>query len=221
MAKFIPDGWRMSPTGARRFKEEIGRIEGIVRRRCSKYNLQSMSMEDLLQEARLAAAYAVDSYKPERGSFDGYIGVVVGNAVAMVAAESLAQRRQPYTHTQDLNTGEWKRVPVRSSELFEEAHNDPAPTPEQRLRAREDDVDSTLRSIDLDRELEALGLSDDARALLRLKLSPPPELWVRARNLNRGRYKINAGLMAEHLDWPRTRLQRAAQELNSKLEVAL
>jgi RNA polymerase sigma factor (sigma-70 family) len=220
MAKFIPDGWQMSPAGAQKYKQEIGRIEGIVRRRCSKYNLQSMSMEDLLQEGRLAAAYAVDSYKPDRGSFDGYIGVVVANAVAMVAAEALAQRRQSYTHVQDV-AGKWVRTPVRSSELFEDAHDDPAPNPEQRLRAREEEAEASLRALDLDRELQALGLSEDARTLLRMRLTPPPELWVRARNLNRGRYRINSALIAEHLGWPRQRLQRSSQELNSMLETVL
>lgn len=219
MAKYIPDGWRMSADGARRYKAEIGRIEGIVRKRVAKYSLQAQATEDLLQEGRFAAAYAVDTYSESRGSLNGYIGVVVANALAMVAAESLAQQRQTYTDVQQPD-GTWKKIPVRTSELFEDAHTDIAPTPIQRLARRDDQQERQMEVVDLDAELAARGFGDDARELIKLRLNPPPELWIEARNRNAGRYTLNAATLAEHLGWAKSRLTRASQEVNQLLNGA-
>src|SRR5258706_16429078 len=116
MAKYTPTGWTMSGEGQRRFEAMWQRVNAIVRKRVRKYTLASQDPDDLMQEGRLAAAYAVDTYNPERGNLDGYISRVVSNALAMVATEALAQDRQPYKSVQDAD-GTWRKSPINHVEL--------------------------------------------------------------------------------------------------------
>ena len=96
MANYIPQGWQSSPQGKLLYSQKVAEIEVVVQRHVRKFRLQSMPPDDLAQEARLAAAYAVDTYNSGRGSLMGYVHHLVYNALAMVAAECLAQRRTPH-----------------------------------------------------------------------------------------------------------------------------
>lgn len=207
----------MSTAGEHRFNQMYDRVEALVRKRVRKYNLETLDPDDLMQEGRLAAAYAVDTFQTERGNLDGYISTVVNNALAMVAAERLAQSRQPYKLTQELD-GTWKRSPSTHVELEpDDVMDDTKPSTHTRESARDlGDQSSELAGI-----LDGLKLGCDARRMLQVRLNTPPELWILARNINRGRMRIEANSVCCYLGWildfngepDRLRYQRALREL--------
>src|SRR3990172_12198230 len=96
MTNYLPKGWRCSDEGRQRYAELRPRVETLVSRRVRKWNLEWMGRADLLQEGRIAAMYAIDTFIPGKGKLDNYIGVIVENALAMVAGKALAQCRQPH-----------------------------------------------------------------------------------------------------------------------------
>lgn len=226
MAKFTPASWRCSAEGRDRFRQMTPRVVAIVRSRVRKYNLSAHTADDLAQEGMLAAAYAVDTWIPERGNIDGYISRVVTNALAMVAAEALTQSRQPYKQVMDLD-GTWRRVPVSHAELEHETATDDNLGEVQRslMASRE----LGIRSNQLAARLALLKLSDDARRLLELRLRTPAELWIMARNLNQGRMKVDANSVCRYLGWlmlhhtvpDRIRYQRAAREIRDQFRCVL
>lgn len=224
MAKFTPAGWKMSAEGTARFGRMYDRINAIIRKRTAKYNLAAHTRDDLMQEARLAAAYAVDSYVPERGNLDGYISRVVSNALAMVAAEALAQSRQPYKLVPEGDG--WRKVPISHVELENDSAIDETPLlhDEERGNARM----LAERSQTLGDKLAQLRLSADATAILRVRLQTPPELWILARNINRGRMRLEANSICRYFGWmagtdepDRMRYQRGARELREQFRVML
>lgn len=220
MAKFIPTGWKMSSEGAKLYSQHYVRVEQIVRKRVKKYNLTAIDPADLLQEGRLAAAYAVDTFQSGRGKLDGYVATVVDNALAMVAAEGLAQRRQPYAHIRD-SEGKWQRIPVHCAELEDDIATDHTPNARKVLLIREECASREFKRALARAKLDALGLSYDARAILDIKLHPPAELWVLSRNLNRGRHRINTDAIIRFLGWTKLRLLRALKELRNKMYIEL
>lgn len=220
MAKFIPNGWSMSTEGARLFSQHHVRVEQIVRKRIKKYNLTAIDPEDLLQEGRLAAAYAIDTYRTERGNLEGYISTVVENALAMVASESLAQRRQPYASVKDA-AGTWTRVPVHCAELEDDIATDTRPNARTTMQLREELAEREFRKAIGRAKLDELGLSNDSRTVLDIRLHPPAELWVMSRNLNRGRHRITTDSIARFLGWTKLRLARAVKELKIKTYIEL
>ena len=225
MAKYTPTGWVMSVDGERRFREMYQRVEAIVRRRVSKYKLSGHDRDDLMQEGRLAAAYAVDTFQAGRGNLDGYISTVVTNALAMVATEALAQSRQPYKQVQDPD-GSWRRVPVNHVELDDamvvgDAVDEP-------VKARDHARSMGNMALSIGDRIDQLKLSGDTKKLLQLRLQTPPELWVLARNMNRGRMKLETQSVCLYLGWvthtdepDRGRYQRAARELRDQFRLVL
>lgn len=225
MAKYTPNGWSMSREGERRFNEMYNRVESIVSKRVRKYKLPGMTRDDLMQEGRLAAAYAVDTYSSERGNLDGYISRVVINALAMVATEKLAQARQPHKQVQDPD-GSWRKVPINHVELEHDmmvggAVDEPV---QQRDAVRQ--VGSQALSVG--QRIDSLKLGSDAKKLLGLRLQTPPELWILARNMNRGRLKLETQSVCLYLGWvlhteepDRPRYQRASRELRDQFRLVL
>jgi hypothetical protein len=206
----------------------ILRINAIVKKRVRKYTLASLDPDDLMQEGRLAAAYAVDTYTAGRGNLDGYISTVVNNALAMVAAEALAQSRQPYKLVQELD-GTQRKVPINHVEIEHETAADEQL--DQLTERREHSRLMAARAALTESKLAQLGLSVDAHALLGLRLHTPPELWILARNLNRGRMKLEVVSVCLHLGWlnsfsdtpepDRHRYQRACRELRDQFRYVL
>lgn len=226
MAKFTPAGWRCSTQGAHKFQDMFERINAIVKKRVRKYSLPSLDAMDLMQEGLLAAAYAVDTYQPTRGNLDGYISTVVTNALAMVAAEALTQSRQPYKQVQEAD-GSWRRVPVGFVELAHEtAADDQLDQAIERI-ARQREL--AQRAHEMDERLNQLKLSEDAAALLGVRLRTPAELWILARNMNNGRMKLEANSVCTYLGWfapshpepDKLRYQRAAREIREQFRCVL
>lgn len=120
MAQFVPKDWQCSKGAREAFCKDYPAILKLVQQRARKfYALTAICPGDLTQEGMIAALYAVDSYKPERGKRDAYITTLVDNALGMIAAESRAQCRQPYTwvkvdeegEAQEALTARKKRAP--------------------------------------------------------------------------------------------------------------
>jgi len=214
----------MSIEGEKRFRGMLERVNAIVRKRVRKYNLASLDPDDLMQEGRLAAAYAVDTFTDGRGNLDGYISTVVSNALAMVAAEALAQARQPYKSVQDFD-GSWRKVPVCHIEIEDDTAIDETIAP---AIAREESRHLAQQTMSLEQKLANLKLSIDAKHLLQLRLHTPPELWVLARNMNRGRMKLEAQSVCRYMGWmletgdtDRLRYQRTTRELREQFRFVL
>lgn len=226
MAKYTPTGWAMSADGERKFTEMYQKINTIVRARVRKYNLPSVGVDDMMQEGRLAAAYAVDTYNPERGNLDGYISRVVSNALAMVATEALAQARQPYKTVQEPD-GSWRKTPVSHVELEHDMAVDDGA--DVSVEARDFARHRVAQSLSMEQRIDQLKLGSDARTLLQLRLHTPPELWILARNMNRGRLKLEANSICIYIGWTlgagtdpdRARYQRAARELREQFRYIL
>ena len=218
MAKYTPTGWTMSKEGAVKYRAHYARIDSIVQKRVRKYNLPGTDRDDLLQEGRLAAAYAVDTFAEQRGSLDRYISRVVDNALAMVAAEALAQKRQPYAWSLNVH-GEWERSPLPHSPL-EDAERIKCARPESSPQAPALDKERLLDRAAVRQEamaaLSALPISADAREVLRLKMLPPLELQMTARNLN-AQMRIDAPSLACYLSWTLARARRAVREMRQAL----
>lgn len=233
MAKFIPDGWVMSEKSSKVFTDLLPHLDDIIQSKIRKYNLPSTENSDLIQEARLAAAYAVDTYQSGRGSIGGYIQRVVDNALGMVASEMLAQKRQAHTHVLEsvpVYEGDgtkvsirhemvWRRIPAKPSDVdldmvdCGQVHC----TPETELLHRVDVMERWGRERDRMRRIARLGMSRDARVVLQLKLRPPAELWVTARNMMGGRHRIDCPAIAHYLGWTKTRARAAMREIEDKV----
>jgi RNA polymerase sigma factor (sigma-70 family) len=101
MAQYTPKGWKASPESVKAFTADHVAIRKLVAQRARKYfALSGIDPADLIQEGMIAALYALDSYKQERGKRDAYLQRVLDNAFAMVACEARAQCRQPYVWVQ-------------------------------------------------------------------------------------------------------------------------
>lgn len=226
MAKFIPDGWRMSLDGERRFNGMRATCLLIVKRRIRKYNLPGHDPDDLIQEGMLAAAYAVDTFNEKRGKLEGYISRVVFNALAMVACSVLAKSRQPHKQVQDPD-GTWRNVPIGHVELEHDTVVDDSVDPV--IARREVATELAVMSVTLDERIAALELSDDAKQLLAIRINTPPELWIMSRNMNRGRMdRLSAQAICLYFAWmlpgdaaDSIRYQRAVHELRVQFRVVL
>lgn len=224
MAKFTKPGWSMSREGEQRFREMYARINVIVRNNIRKYNLPGRDREDLMQEGRLAAACAVDTYDPAKGRLEGYINTCVSRALAMVASEALAHRRQPHRLVQD-ETGKWVKTPVSDVELESDMAVDEGTNTFADVRAH------SMQMVEMSEvvagKLAQLELSDDARQILQLRIRTPPELWVLARNVNNGRWKLELQCVCLYLGWvtpsglDKARYTRAARELREQFRFVL
>lgn len=228
MAKYTPTGWKMSRAGQARFAAMVDRIEPIVKKRVKKYTLPHIDVDDLLQEARLAAAYAVDTFTESRGNIDGYISTVVTNALAMVVAEALAQCRQPYKQVIEPD-GTWRKVPIHHVELEHETA--PDESLDLVVAERERNLETSQRATAAKAVIAQLGLGSDAKTLLDIRLHTPPELWILARNLNHGRLRLDCNSICRYVGWVfetegivlphRQRYQRASRELRDQLRYRL
>lgn len=210
MARFTPEGWKCSPQAAALYLQRRAEVDGIVASAARTYfNLPAIDKGDLQQEGLTAALYALDSFSPERGSLMGYLNRVVRNALAMVACEATAQCRQPYTWVKEEDAREyqkcapgeetpgapagWREVVVpggwRRVVLSEGAEPDAVRCemagPGRGMEAREDalaELQSTARARARLADFRA-QLSPAAQRVLDVRLDPPMELLVLARNL--------------------------------------
>jgi len=229
MANYIPQGWQSSPQGKLLYSQKVAEIEVVVQRHVRKFRLQSMPPDDLAQEARLAAAYAVDTYNSGRGSLIGYVHHLVYNALAMVAAECLAQRRTPHieviekvaqydcgkiTHINE----RWVKRPCMHVEMdnrVEESTSWENENPEIAMLEAEDGTHrgSQLSEIAMRRAMNKATLSPDGKVVAQLMLSKPPQLAVLARNLTGQWGRITHTAIARHQEWTNKRANAALLEL--------
>lgn len=231
MANFIPQGWSITPEGARQFTNHYARIEVIVQRQVGKFHLQAMPREDLEQEGRMAAAYAMDTYVQGRGNMMGYVQTIVYNALAMVACECLAQRRTPHVEVMEqvaqYHGGRivgiehrWSRRPSLQMGLdvvVEDSMTCGLEGAEGAMIEREQDVvfgDGTrVSEMKLRRAMSKAPLSPDAKAMAMLMINRPPELSVLARNLTGSWGRVTHVAMGKYLGWENKRAHAAMIEL--------
>lgn len=212
---YLPNGWSgMSPEGLARYRANEKKIEQIARQGARRYlRLPSMDRTDVLQEARIAAAYACETYRPEAGSIDRYMRSVVRRALAYFAEHALALKRRPH-----VSDGE-QSIVCESLSLDESAVDHkgsrkvalqeklpapaPLPPPSACEAAREDRWVRDLRG----------ALSADAAALLGVTLRPSAELLVFGRNTTGRGGRLEQKALAEFFGWDRRRVASAAREL--------
>lgn len=187
MAQYTPKGWRASASARLKFAEMHAEVLKLVQQRARKFfAMSAISNADLIQEGLIAALYAIDSYKPERGKLAGYINTVVTNAMKMILTESRSQCRQPYTWVKaddspDAET-QWRRVPA-----FEAVEPDTIEATEtfivsekrEELLARQARHSAELARLSSIRK----SLSPIAAKVFDLRCQPPVELLIIARNL--------------------------------------
>lgn len=192
MAQYIPKDWKASKAASTEFTKKYTDIYKMVSLRARKYfNLGSHKSNDLIQEGMIAALYALDSFSPEKGSLKGYMGTLVENALAMIACEARTQSRQPYSWTRvdddkvAITEGEkWVRAPLMDfsdpDDIQTESHN-----PEKNALDREAELEKLGSRVRVQNRLNAIraDLSPEAAKLFSLRVSPPIELLVLARNL--------------------------------------
>ncbi len=231
MANYIPQGWVCSPRGKVKFNQHLRSIDIIIQRQVGKFHLQAMPREDLIQEGRIAAAYAMDTYVEDRGNMMGYIQTIVFNALAMVACECLAQRRTPHINVVERVAQyrggrivgieeKWTKRPSMQMGLdgvVEDSMAHCVCDAEREMIDREGDdlfkPGSRVPDMKLRRAMSALALSADAKSLATLMLSRPPELAVMARNMTGSWGRVTHVAMGKYLGWENGRAYPAMTEL--------
>lgn len=174
-----------------------------------------MDRVDLEQEARIAATYAVDTWDATRsptGKLMNYVGVCVERALAMIACEKLAKIRQPYIS--ELVGEEWVKTPVEHSLVEDDDVVDLNGSDTPLLR-REEMIDRIQIEADLQDIIDKAELTRDARQLLEMRLTPPPEFIITLRNA--GRRRSVPRTTAAFLGWTQGQFDRAAKELRETL----
>lgn len=184
MAQFIPSGWQASPEANRAFSANYRHIRKLVEQKAKNFFAPPLTEDDFIQEGLTAAVYAIDTFDGARGSVDAYMRTVVQNALSMVVSEYLAQRRAAYSWKQEGH--KWVRVRAEIVDETDTVPSDTARNGEQLLIAAENDVRDIRRRTREERRLIRLkaNLSEPARLVLDLRLSPPLPLLVLARNMS-------------------------------------
>lgn len=209
MAKYIPDSWRCSANAARVFSQKYQAIKTQVRIISSNFRMNYPSQEDFQQEGMIAALYAIDSYTPARGKLEAYIQTVAFNGMAMVACEAAAQRRAPKII--DANGFKVSALTVLEPEIH--ASNDNI---EPELLQKEDAVALLKARVAGRARIESLKskLTPEARLILQVKLHPPMELYVMARNLH-GRNKLTNQALSKYTGMTISRVEKALREIRA------
>jgi RNA polymerase sigma factor (sigma-70 family) len=207
VAKYTPDNWRCSANANRILTERYTQIAEQVRTISSNFRMNYPDQCDFQQEGMLAALYAIDSYTPSRGKLEAYIQTVVYNAMAMVACEAAALRRAPKCIDADgrrvsaLTPLDPDTVPCNDNE-------------EPHAFRRETDLAKLQKRVAGRRRIEALKqtLSHEARLVLEMKLNPPMELHVMARNLH-GRNKLTNNALSKYTGITISRVEKSLREI--------
>lgn len=193
-AATTPVGWKCDRRTKRKAERLLPRLEDIIRKKVSHFKrIPGIDRTALLQEARLAAVYAIATHKPERGrKLRTWVDLVVRNALLAVVNYELGLKRAPRELEQDGNVA----VPSRRSRLSVSAGTESlegivgeASSPSSLERQQATWVTEAV--------LQAMRSED--RRIFAARLCPPPELSIMARNLRPGDPKITDRMIAEHL----------------------
>lgn len=222
MAKYLPDGWCCSPGAAHRLTQMYAAVSLQVKLIASTYrHLSYPSQSDFQQEGMLAATYAIDTYTPNRGKVEAYIQIVVGNALAMVAAEVSAMIRAPKLIDEHgfkvsaLVPFETIETPRRHDEAMR--FSDIATVAAFDSMARREDAISRLQAkVKGRKRIENLKaqLLPDARLILELKMNTPLELSVLSRNLH-GRNKLTNHALSRYTGMTLSRVEKSLKEIRA------
>lgn len=221
---YVPKGWKMRAESRREFLKHRAEIDKIVKQCARKYfRLPSIDPEDLEQDGRMAAAYAIDTFDVRRGkNLYGYVNRVVYQALAMVAGISLAKKRHPHVHVRRTD-GKWEEVPAAfSGPSRPDGREGEMPIVSAEAFQRQERVEEVRRRARYRRQLDEIWvkqkLSKDAAVLLEIRRRPPAGLCVAARNMNNGRHDINMKSIAFWTGWTLKRVQKAHAELVAALK---
>lgn len=210
MAKFLPDGWKCSARAAQEVQARYKEVSEHVRLIAGKYrSLSYPSPEDFHQEGMLAASYAIDTYDASRGYKQAaYIQRVVGNALAMVAAEVSAMSRAPKIQNEDGS---------KSSALVSLEPEVATTIRTESPHAQREEVISIFRKkTEGHRRIEKLkaNLLPDARLVLELKMDTPLPLQVLSRNLH-GRNKLTNHALSRYTGMTVSRIEKSLREIRT------
>jgi hypothetical protein len=189
----------------------LPRLEDVIYRKVHKYkHVPGLDLEALLQEARLLAIYAIDRWDRKRGKkLRGWVDVVVRHGLHAEVNWQKALKRAP--RIRDPISEETRRFTNSNRERYQRLAEF-IDTGILAMMPAEEVV--TLRqyyeSVALVEKV-LLQLNEKDRRIIRLKMNPPPDLVVCARNQRPKSPRVTDKLIAEYLRIPVARIKRATQ----------
>lgn len=188
--QITPVGWSCSEKLRRRAERKLPKLLDILYKKVQKFErIPGVEPEDLLQEAKLAAVYAIATWEPTKGKkLRGYVDLVVRHALLAVVNYDKALKRAPRDSARGRSRKENRRLSTFVD--LEEAAGLPA-SPVKTARERQEESKLVARILD--------QLDPDDRLVVETKMNPPPELVVAARNKRPNHPRITDRLVAEYL----------------------
>lgn len=194
-AATTPVGWKCDRRTKRKAERLLPRLEDIIRKKVSHFKrIPGIDRTALLQEARVAAVYAIATHKPERGrKLRTWVDLVVRNALLAVVNYELGLKRAPRELESDGNVNVPRRrarlASFSGTESIQQSLAGEASNPSSLERQQATWVTEAV--------LQAMKARD--RRIFSVRLCPPPELSIMARNLRPGDPRITDRMIAEHL----------------------
>ncbi len=189
--QITPVGWSCSEKLRRRAEKKLPKLLDILYRKVQKFErIPGIETEDLLQEAKLAAVYAIATWEPTKGKkLRGYVDLVVRHALLAVVNYDKALKRCPRELVRGRSRKEKRRLATFVSDDEARELTGGALLKLSRERQEESNLVAGI--------LEQLDPED--RRILVTKMNPPPELVVAARNKRPNHPRITDRLVAEYL----------------------
>jgi len=209
----VPTGWtcpdELKPTLAKLLPQ----LEDVIHAKARPFKrIPGLNHFELLQEARIAAIYAVATHKPERGrALRTWVDLVVRNALLAIVNYELALKRAPRIDEGDGVSPKHQRLAGFGST----AENDADMTDPACLEATQEHEQQAWVT---ERVIQRLDEVD--RLVLSARLCPPPELEIMARNVRPGKPTITESMLAEHLGIPAARVKSALARARQALREA-
>ena len=208
--QITPIGWRCTDALRRRAEKKLPKLLDILRCKVEKFrHIPGVDTKDLLQEARLAAVYAVATWDKQRGKkLRGWVDFVVRNALLAHVNWDYALKRYPREDSSHRTKKQERRLLVISGDTegvnegthvgVGRKHEPPhASFVVQPQSVRREGLESSQR---VERILSAL--TEGQRKILLTKMTPPPRLLIAARNLRPTNSRITNRLVADYLCVP-------------------
>jgi len=194
-AATTPVGWKCDRRTKRKAERLLPRLEDIIRKKVSHFKrIPGIDRLALLQEARLAAVYAIATHKPERGrKLRTWVDLVVRNALLAVVNYELGLKRAPRELEQDGKAS----LPNKRSRLSSFAGTDSIAHVIADDASSQSSIERQQATWDTEAVLQAMRSED--RRIFSVRLCPPPELSIMARNIRPGDPRITDRMIAEHL----------------------
>jgi RNA polymerase sigma factor (sigma-70 family) len=191
-------------------------VDRLITMRLARFYVPGYGYDDLVQEGRMAAWCALDSWDADKGKLDTYLTRVIKNAYLGLLEAATAQKRRPPEPLLSFNRlmskpGGGRRSLCKRLEL---GLADDTPNVEEnalvaeRARAICEAVEHTRRS-----------LGGTERAVMECYMAPPPELLVAIRNL--GRRKLSKQAVARYLGISPDRVYGILGRIQSELRPVL